>query len=189
MTLCLATPSRRCQRTAAGLLFRPAQEIAELALKSSDEPLGWVDGDRRALPQMPGNEECISDRQTAERAVRALRVLLVDDNRCLAELTAMLLRSDGHSVEIAGDAASALECVRAYQPEIIFTDIKLPGMSGCTLASRLRASEDTKHVFLAAVTGYPLEDYHEAGFDCHLVKPVEPIVLRRLLLSVANGRT
>jgi CheY-like chemotaxis protein len=188
MTLCLATPSPRCQRNVANLLFQPPQEIAKLRVKRSDKPPGCADQERRTLEQIQGDEEYSCEWTAGEGSGRPLRVLLVDDNRALAELTAVLLRSDGHDVHIACDGPSALECVPAYRPDVIFTDISLPGMSGCTLASTLRAREETKHIFLAAVTGYALEDYPEADFDCHFAKPVDPDVLRRLLADVANGR-
>jgi len=117
-------------------------------------------------------------------------VLLVDDNRYLAELLAVLLRSDGHDVHIARDGLAALDCVRTYRPEVVLLDLQLPVMSGYEVACRLRACEDTNHIFLAAVTGYRWEDdcdqSHNAAFDCHLVKPVEPTMLRSLLAFAAN---
>jgi CheY-like chemotaxis protein len=119
-----------------------------------------------------------------ELAERRLRVLIVDDNPYLSELMAVLLRSDGHEVHIARDGARALELVRAYPPAVVLLDIDLPVMNGYEVASRLRAGEDTRHIFLAAVSGYvqnDRDDTHDPVFDCYLVKPVDPEQLRRLL--------
>jgi CheY-like chemotaxis protein len=182
-----------CRKNRADLLFETTQELAELPLPRSDAPLPvlFADADRHTRPQVLDVEEPAPEREAAACAVRPLRVLLVDDNRYVAELLAVLLRLDGHDVQIARDGLTALEFVPAYRPEVVLLDIELPGMSGYEVACRLRAREDTKHIFLAAVTGYGLKDdrdqSREAGFDCHLVKPVEPTMLRRLLALAATG--
>jgi two-component system CheB/CheR fusion protein len=124
------------------------------------------------------------------RPIPPLRVLLVDDNGLVAKLLAMLLRLDGHEVRIVDSGFAALSCVPMYQPQVILLDINLPDMSGYEIASRLRGREDSKDIFLAAVTGYGRkedgDDFRLAGFDCHLVKPVDAGELRRLLASVAG---
>jgi two-component system CheB/CheR fusion protein len=134
-----------------------------------------------------------SEGETAACPVRPLRVLLVDDNRYVAELMAMLLRSDGHDVYVACDGLAALESAQTHRPEVVLLDLQLPVMNGYEVARRLRAGEDTKHIFLAAVTGHPQDDdrdpRHEADFDCYLVKPVEPDVLRMLVASAAKRAT
>jgi two-component system, sensor histidine kinase len=87
---------------------------------------------------------------------------------------------------------AALAGVRLCRPDVVFLDIGLPGLDGYEVARRLRAQEDTKHIFLAALTGYGRKENYdqrpEAGFDRHFVKPVEPSDLRRLLASLANGK-
>jgi PAS domain S-box-containing protein len=105
------------------------------------------------------------------------RILVVDDNLDSAETMAMLLRATGHEVETAHDGASALERAPHYCPEYVLLDIGLPGMSGYTVAERLRALPVLHGVKLIAMTGYGQEEdrrrSREAGFDHHLVKPVD----------------
>lgn len=183
----------RCRTNGADPFLEVTQKCAELRGKRSAVPLSRrLTGEvRHTRPQVLASEEPTSAWEVAACSVRPLRVLLVDDNRYLAELLAVLLRSAGHHVQVAYDGLAALECVRAYRPEVVLLDIHLPGISGYEVASRLRAREDTKHLFLAALTGDGLKDgfdqSRETDFDCHLAKPLEPRVLRRLLASVANG--
>jgi PAS domain S-box-containing protein len=105
------------------------------------------------------------------------RILVVDDNRDSVDSMAMLLRAIGHEVETAHDGAGALERAPQYLPEYVLLDIGLPGMSGYTVAQRLRALPALREVKLIAMTGYGQEDdrrrSREAGFDHHLVKPVD----------------
>lgn len=114
------------------------------------------------------------------------RVLVVDDNVDSAETLAMLLRVKGHEVRTANDGPTALEKARAYQPDVVFLDIGLPGMDGYEVARRLREQAGRKPVFLAALTGYGRDEDRrlgeEAGFDHYLVKPVEAEDLESLLV-------
>jgi CheY-like chemotaxis protein len=107
------------------------------------------------------------------------RVLLVDDNEDAAELLAMALRDAGYRVELAFDGAQALERAAAFSPQLAILDIGLPVMDGYELASRLRETHEALR--LIALTGYGQEHDREksrrAGFDAHLVKPVELEVL------------
>jgi CheY-like chemotaxis protein/two-component sensor histidine kinase len=113
----------------------------------------------------------------------ARRILIVDDNTDAADSLAMILNMDGHRAEPVYDARTALERVGAFAPEIILLDIGLPGMDGYEVARRLRASGSPAQI--VALTGYGrLEDVEKAkaaGFDAHLVKPVDvQQLLRRL---------
>jgi CheY-like chemotaxis protein len=112
------------------------------------------------------------------------RVLVVDDNRDAAHSLTMVLELDGHEVRVAHDGGAALELARDYRPEVVLLDIGLPGMDGYEVARRLRA-EGPGGGLLVAMTGYGQEEdrrrTREAGFDVHLVKPVEPQVIRDLL--------
>jgi CheY-like chemotaxis protein len=188
-----ATLPATCQDSSADRVSEPIPQLADRSLKRSQVSLSVLLADVNPPPRpdelaAPG---AAPETRTAACLVRPLRVLLVDDNRHVAAFLAVLLQSDGHDVCTARDGVAALRCVRAYRPEVVLLDIGLPGMSGCEVACRLRAREDTKHIFLAALTGYGRKDecdpFPEAGFDCHLVKPVELAELRRLLASVANG--
>lgn len=118
------------------------------------------------------------------------RVLVVDDNVDAADSLATLLRLSGHEVRVAHDGAAALAVVRDYRPDIAFLDIGMPGMDGYEVARRLRAQPGLERALLVALTGWGSpEDRRrttDAGFDHHLVKPVEPAVLESLL---AGSRT
>jgi two-component system CheB/CheR fusion protein len=119
-----------------------------------------------------------------------MRVLVVDDSPDAADSLAMLLELWGHEVAVANDPHAALESARARCPEIVLLDIGLPGMDGYELAKQLRR-EGFDRAFLAAITGYGEDEDRrralEAGFDSHLVKPVDPDVLQALL-SRAQSR-
>ncbi len=103
------------------------------------------------------------------------------------ESTAWLLRLWGHEVRGVRTGREALEAAGAYRPDIILMEIALPGLDGCEVARRLRQQAVEPEVLLVAVTGYGDPKHRrrsrEAGFDCHLVKPVEPEVLQRLLAT------
>ena len=123
------------------------------------------------------------------QAPRQGRVLIVDDNRDAANTLAMVLEAYGYEVATAFDASAALAALRSFAPQVAILDIGLPGMDGYTLARRLAASEDVARPRLVALTGYGTQQDREralaAGFDDHLVKPVEPerlvAVLDRML--------
>ncbi len=112
-------------------------------------------------------------------------VLVVDDNVDSAESLAMLLRLEGHEVQTAYDGPTALATAYAFQPEVAFVDIGLPGMDGFELARRLREQVGLKDALLAALTGYGQQEDRrkslEAGFDAHLVKPVDLTAVSKLL--------
>lgn len=111
-------------------------------------------------------------------------VLLIEDNADAREALRVLLELDGYDVEAAGDGPQALEIARAKTPAVALIDIGLPGIDGYEVARRLRALSGPRS-FLVALTGYSdPEDRHraeEAGFDAHVVKPVDPDELTRLL--------
>jgi CheY-like chemotaxis protein len=116
------------------------------------------------------------------------RLLVVDDNRDAAESMSMLLQMWGHEVVFAYDGPSALETAEQWQPEAVFLDIGLPGMDGYEVAARLRELPHAKGAVLIAITGYGQDDdrlrSRRAGIDHHLVKPVAPDALRRLIDSL-----
>jgi signal transduction histidine kinase/ActR/RegA family two-component response regulator len=122
--------------------------------------------------------------------VLSLRVLVVDDNVSSAQSLAMVLKLDGHEVQVSHDGAAALESVRRFRPEVVLMDIGLPGMDGYEVARRLRQDAELARgiVLLAAVTGYAEDEARrrsrEAGFDHHLVKPIDPDGVLALLASL-----
>jgi two-component system, chemotaxis family, CheB/CheR fusion protein len=125
-------------------------------------------------------------------AVPPRRVLVVDDNVDTAESLALLLRLKGHEVETAHDGPAALERASSFHPEVVLLDIGLPGLDGYQVASRLRQQSRTAKALLVALTGYGQEeDQHlarEAGFDHHLTKPVDLLVIYELLARPASAK-
>ena len=115
------------------------------------------------------------------------RILVVDDNVDGAESLALLLKMLGHAVFIAHNGPAALESARTMLPEIILLDIGLPGMNGYEVARKLRQQPEIETVLLVAVTGYGQEEDRRrsknAGFDRHLVKPLTPDDLDKLLAN------
>jgi signal transduction histidine kinase len=115
------------------------------------------------------------------------RILVVDDNRDAAESLAMLLRHASAEVRTVFDGAAALEEIPSFRPDVILLDIGMPEMDGHEVARRLRALPEGRDVLLIALTGWGQDDdcrrSCEAGFDHHLVKPVELSVLNELLVA------
>jgi len=113
------------------------------------------------------------------------RILVVDDNADAAVLMAELFQRSGHHTAVAHDGPSALEIAAAFAPEIAILDIGLPVMDGYELARRLR--ELVGPIHLIALTGYGRSSDREralaAGFDVHLVKPIDPATLRAAVTS------
>jgi CheY-like chemotaxis protein len=116
---------------------------------------------------------------------RSRRVLLIDDNLDAAESLAQLLALSGHDARTAGDGVRALRLAQEFQPEVVFCDLGLPGMNGYEVARELRALPFGRAMVLAALTGYgqpgDREKTARAGFDAHLVKPVDPAVIESFL--------
>jgi len=115
-------------------------------------------------------------------------VLVVDDNRDAADSLAMLLRFHAASVHVAYSGADALELLARHRPTVALLDIGMPQMSGYELAARIRSRPELQSLVLIALTGWGQDDdrrrSREAGFDHHLVKPVDPRTLQTLLGSL-----
>jgi CheY-like chemotaxis protein len=113
------------------------------------------------------------------------RVLVADDSRDSAESMGMLLELAGHEVRLAYDGQEALELADSFRPDVILLDIGLPKLDGFEVASRLRQDHRHDRMLLMAVTGYGTDGDRDraraAGFDHHLVKPVDPRTLRDLI--------
>jgi len=113
------------------------------------------------------------------------RIVVADDNEDSAESFAMLLSFSGHEVRVAHDGAAALDAVRDFRPDVAFLDIGMPGLTGYEVAQAVRAEPWGHDIKLIAVTGWGQPDdrarAHTAGFDRHLIKPVDPAEVDRLL--------
>jgi CheY-like chemotaxis protein len=115
------------------------------------------------------------------------RVLVVDDNADAANSLVELLRLEGHAAEAAFTARSGLDRFQVYAPEVVLLDIGLPEIDGYEVARTIRRGTSSTRVKLIALTGYGQAEDREralnAGFDEHLVKPVEFDALQRVLMS------
>ncbi|HEX3131261.1 MAG TPA: response regulator [Thermoanaerobaculia bacterium] len=113
------------------------------------------------------------------------RVLVADDNQDSAESLGMLLELHGHEVRLAYDGQEALDAAGLFLPDVMLLDIGLPKMDGFEVASRLRQDSRHDRMLLVAVTGYGRDGDREraraAGFDHHLIKPVDPRTLADLI--------
>ena len=145
------------------------------------------------LPAAAVQPRAESQRPPVHAASRqdGLRILVVDDNEDAADLLAGLLRAWGHVVEVAYDGPSALKLLEGFTPRLALLDIGLPAMDGYELARRLRAQPKLGELGLVAVTGYgqakDREAASEAGFDAHIVKPVDSARLRSVLVEITKS--
>jgi two-component system CheB/CheR fusion protein len=119
-----------------------------------------------------------------------VRVLLVEDNPDAAESLVMLLEILGHQVRVVHDGTAALDVAPDYAPHVMLVDIGLPGMDGYEVARRIRGTPALVGTVLVALTGYGREEDRQrafaAGFDHHLVKPVDLTALERLVAGVGG---
>ena len=117
-------------------------------------------------------------------------ILLIEDNDDGREMMAMMLSCYGYEVQSAADGLQGIEAALSYRPDVALVDIGLPGIDGYEVARRLRANSDTSAIRLIALTGYGLaEDQRrvlEAGFNMHLVKPVDIESLMKAIGSLTN---
>jgi PAS domain S-box-containing protein len=161
-------------------------------------------GDILALSEGPGRGSefvvrlpALAQKTTKSRARRDARprelrepkrVLVVDDNRDSADTITALLLAWGHEARTLYDAQSVISVVAEFQPDVVMLDIGLPKINGYELARQLRQSGNSRHIILVAFTGYGQDDdrrrVREAGFDHHLLKPLEPEALGKIIDAV-----
>jgi signal transduction histidine kinase/PAS domain-containing protein/ActR/RegA family two-component response regulator len=120
---------------------------------------------------------------------RSLRILIIEDNRDAAESLRMLLQLSGHQVAVAHSGQAGMESAGKLCPDVVLCDIGLPGgMDGYAVARALRADPEQAVATLIALSGYGQEEdqrqAQQAGFDRHLIKPVDPGMLRQLLATL-----
>ena len=120
------------------------------------------------------------------------RVLVADDNVDSATSLAMLLRLMGNEVHTAHDGVQAVEVARELQPDLALLDIGMPRLNGYETCQRIKEESGGRKVLMVALTGWGQDEdirrSHLAGFDRHLVKPVEPAALEKLLGSMSERR-
>lgn len=124
----------------------------------------------------------------AEPALSPLTILIVDDNRDSAEMLAMLLKFSGHETHTAHDGMAAVEAAARLDPDVVLLDIGLPQLNGYEAARRIREQTSGSRPVLVALTGWGQDEdrrrSEEAGFDAHVVKPVDDVTLQKLLVEL-----
>ena len=117
-----------------------------------------------------------------------LRILVVDDNADSALSLAMMLSMMGHDTRTAHDGEEAVATAEAFRPQVVLLDIGLPKLNGYEVAQRIRQQEWGTSMFLVAVTGWGQDEdrrrSEDVGMNLHMVKPVEPSALDRMLAGL-----
>jgi PAS domain S-box-containing protein len=143
------------------------------------------------LPNVPAVRPATLDRGAGSngRGAPARRILVADDNRDAAESLAILLRLEGHAVDLAHDGQAALQAFAQRRPDVALLDIGMPRTNGLEVAREIRSRPGGQDVLLIAITGWAQDSDKErsraAGFDHHLTKPIEPDALIELLSADA----
>jgi PAS domain S-box-containing protein len=129
----------------------------------------------------------------ADRAQDTRRVLVVDDNYDAAESLAELLGTLGHHTRVAHSGVEAVATALEFQPDLVFLDIGMPGISGYEVAKRLRTHPEVASAMIVALTGWGTEEdkrrAKDAGFDEHVTKPIEIGVIENVLARAAVSRS
>jgi CheY-like chemotaxis protein len=145
---------------------------------------------RVMLPRHVVPVELPRQRTDPQLMEKALRVLVVEDHRDAAEMLRDLLEMNGFEVQVALTGPEGVRAAREYHPDVILCDLGLPGMDGYEVAAALRMAPGGARQRLVALTGYGQDEdrrrSREAGFQYHLVKPIDPEELREVLLTLAD---
>ncbi len=180
-----------------GIGLTVARKLAEMhggTISVSSEGLGKgaTFTVRLPLSDMSGRIEESASPEVQFSDQGRLRILVVDDNRDTVTSCARLLKRLSHDVETAYDGLAALEEARSFRPQVVFLDIGLPGMNGYDVARTLRDEGFQSEMFVA-VSGYGQPDdrrrSREAGFDHHLVKPIDQADIVTALQSARERET
>ncbi len=144
-----------------------------------------------ASPATPSSCDGRSKKDSPSRKTHSLRVLVVDDNVQSTESLAVLLKIWGHEARVAFDGPEAIRIALEIRPQVILLDIGLPKMDGYQVARRLREHPELLEARIVAMTGYGQENdrrlSQEAGFDQHMVKPVDLDALETMLVKISSS--
>ena len=131
----------------------------------------------------------VSNPPLTHSAPRRFKILVVDDNHDSALSLAMMLSIMGHETRTAHDGESAVVTAEAFLPEVVLLDIGLPKLNGYEVAQRIRDTAWGASMYLIAVTGWGQDEDRqrssEVGLNLHMVKPVEPSALEKVLADLA----
>jgi signal transduction histidine kinase/CheY-like chemotaxis protein len=148
------------------------------------------------LPLADGPALARVDEAAATASCHRLRVLVIEDNKDVADTLKLLLVEEGHEVLVAQEGREGLDKAKEFHPDLLLCDIGLPGMDGYEVARSFRADADLKNVYLVSLTGYArpkdIQKSKEAGFHYHLAKPVSlekiKTTLQHYTTSESRGR-
>ena len=160
--------------------------------RSDDDGRGSVFVVRLPVALSVAEEQRPEDESETARLEARCRILVVDDNRDAATSLASLLTIMGYETETAHDGLEALGVAASFRPDVAPMDIGMPKLNGYKACRRTRQQEWGKGMVLFALTGWGQEEGQQrslaAGFDAHLVKPVDPSVLEKLLAGVTAAQ-
>ncbi len=183
-------PTRRAAQGGLGIGLTLVRRLVEMhagTVEARSDGTGRGSEFVVRLPLAAGTGVAAPARNGATPAPASRRVLVVDDNRDAAESLAMLLDVVGMETQIAHDGPSALAVMQTFRPSTVLLDVGMPGMDGHEVARRIRQQPEFGAVQLIALTGWGQPDdrrrSRDAGFDHHLVKPVDMDALQSLLCS------
>jgi CheY-like chemotaxis protein len=191
-----ADTSLERSRDGLGLGLTLVKNLVEMHDGSVEARSAGVDQGSEFVVRLPLLSEMLPPQTQAKsdaepEATLQRRILLVDDNRDSADSLAMLLKVMGHEVRIAHDGLEAVEGAETFQPHVILLDIGLPRLNGYEAARRIREQQRHKDLTLVALTGFGQDEdrrrAEEAGFDAHMVKPVDFAALAKLLAASSAG--
>jgi CheY-like chemotaxis protein len=185
--------NRKIERQQGGLgiglaLVKRLVEMHEGEVSAGANPAGQGSEFRVKLPLIAASQPFEAPTETpsiSSTPPAPLRILVVDDNRDSAESLQLLLQLLGNNVSVAHDGEEALSMANELKPDVVLLDIGLPKLNGYEVARRIRLEPWGSTATLVAITGWgQAEDKdlsREAGFDRHLVKPVDPDTLLKLI--------
>ena len=187
------SPAR--SRGGLGVGLTLVKQLAEMhggTVRARSEGVGRGSEFEVRLPLLKAPQEAAPAPAHGAHGVQRRRLLLVEDNPDIGETMRDLLQLLGHRVELVGDGLRGVQLALALRPEVALVDIGLPGIDGYEVARRLRATEAGREMTLVALTGYGRPEDRDralaAGFDAHLVKPVDPEDLLELLARLTHQR-
>ncbi|KAI3591002.1 Multidomain signal transduction protein [Cupriavidus sp. U2] len=126
-----------------------------------------------------------------EPSVSGMKILIVDDNHDAADSLGMFLQMEGHAIEVAYDGVSAIHKVSTFVPDVALIDLAMPDMDGYELIEELREFAKLNHTRFYALTGFSetavRDRVAEAGFNGHIVKPINPAALKKTIFPVGSG--
>ena len=143
------------------------------------------------LPILIGTPKAETPKPTAEQTAPPRRILVVDDYTDAASSLALLLKITGNETHIANDGLEAVEAAEKFRPDVVLLDIGLPKLNGYDACRRIREQPWGQNMVIVALTGWGQEEDRrrskDAGFDGHLIKPVDYAALMKVLASRSKG--